>query len=244
MPRPFKHFDLPAQHLSIIDEHHVPRKARDDAEIARRHARPAGALILEQQLHGIQIAADVLRQLEGHPDVNFASRIIAVAGLNSAHYTYPKGGVMRRRLQLPNLIGEDGEEPPTAAEHRGAARQSLREATVSAEGLVVAIGDRSIRRERMSVARHLGETSLHLACADLADYMPLDSERAITVMARDYSMGLLDEARGMAYELGTPPSLAQLTDPHSDTSVYISRHAPNDALRAFDAARTTYGMAA
>ncbi len=243
MPRPFKHFDLPAQHLSVVDAHYVPSKARNDGEIVRRTARPAGALVLEQQLHGIQIAADVLGRLEGHPDTNFASRMIAVAGLNSAHYTYPKGGVMRRRLLLPDLIGEDGVEPPTAADHRAAARQSLREATVAAEGLVFAIGNHSIRRERMGVGRHLGETSLHLACADLADYLP-DTERAISAVARDYSMNLLDEARGMAYEIGTPPSLAQLDDPNSDTTVYINRLAPNAAFQAFEQARATYGMAA
>jgi hypothetical protein len=244
MARRFKDFDLPAQHLSMVDAHHVPRRARNQDEADRRRARPAGALILEAQLHGIQMSADVLRQLDDKSGITFASRVIALAGLNSAYYTYPKGGVMRRRLSLPNMFGADGEAPPTAAEHRQAARQSLREATIAAEGLTLAADERERRPHRMALGRHLGETSLLLACTDLTDILPLDSERAAALVIRDYSMQILNEARAASYEFGTPPSMAQFPDPHSDVSIYINRVAPNDAQEAFEVARAIYGIPA
>jgi hypothetical protein len=246
MKKPFKHFDMPTQHLAGYDTHFIPPKARSAAETERRRSRPAGALVAEHQLHGIQIAATVLARVSEQPDIDFVSQLIGVSGLNTASYVFPKGDVMRRRILLPNMIGEDGVEPPRTADHLEAARHGLREATVAAEGLLIVAGEKSkaTMRLRMELGRQIGETSLGLICADMADIVPFDNELAIQSMARQQSLLALEASRTMGAEIGTPPSLAQLADPDSHLSVYFRREAPNGAYQAFEEATSLYAIAA
>ncbi len=249
MGKAFKHFDLPTQHLPAEGAHFVPPRARSRAEIARRRGRPAGTLVAEHQLHGLQIAANVLERVgqQDDRDLIFATRVIAVAGLNSAWYTFPSGDVMRRRLALPNMIGIDGEEPPSFADHYAMAKQGFREATIAAEGLVFAAGERSRQAaaQRMALGRQLGENSLVLACSELAPFLPFDNgERAVQAQARQLSLQTLEGARNMTEEIGTAPSLAGFADPDSDLSVFFRRNAPDGAYEALEAATATYGIAA
>jgi hypothetical protein len=246
MKKPFKHFDVPTQHLVGYDAHFVPPQARSASEIERRRSRPAGALLAEYQLYGIRIAASVLGRVREQPDIDFATRIIGPAGLNTASYIFPKGDVMRRRILLPNMIGEDGIEPPTPADHLRAGLLGLREARVAAEGLVFAAGEklRTTNRQRMELGRDIGEISLGLICADMPEILSMDSEYAIQAMARQRSLQALEIARTMGAEIGTPPSLAQLADPDSNLSVFFRREAPNGAYQAFEEATALYGIAA
>jgi hypothetical protein len=247
MQKPYRHFDLPINHLATGSPQFVPPQARSRSEIARRRERPAGALINEYQLHGLRIASEVLRQVDSEEDTGFAVRVISAAGVNSAWHTFPPGNVMRRRLALPNMIGEDGIEPPTPLEHLQTARQGLVEATIAAEGLVLAAGEHSTtsKRRRMALGRQIGEASLTLSCSELATVLPLDaSEYEIQSLTRRFSLETLEGARTVAHEIGSAPTLAQFADPDSDLSVMFRRAAPNAAYKAFEAATSCYAIAA
>lgn len=239
MKAPFKHFDLPTQHLTG-NIHYTPPKARQADEIDRRRSLPKGSILAEQQAQGLQIAAFILSQVEEKPDIEFAARIIAVSGLNSAWYGFAqRSPVMRRRLLLPYLAAEANSEPLNSSEQLTVTRDSLHEAAIAADGLRFAIYERSPQRAALktAVGRGLGNVSLRLACLPIGETFSAQSNSyTVQRLVRERGLETLEAARQIGAELGTPPSVAQLVDPNSDLSVYIRRNAPNGVYAAYDKA--------
>lgn len=241
--RIYKDFDLPTKHLTG-NQHYVPPKARDEAEIDRRHQLARGTLILEEQQLGLGIAATILKLVREPGDVAFASQLIAASGLNTAWYAFARGAepeVMRRRLKLPDLTARAPEYRPTSSELLDEAAWLFGEAMQFAGQATDALQYNPQRHERLrkTVGRVAGRASLFLASAHIGDQLievgglsSVDTQNLV----RQHSLQALDAARTLESALGVPPSIAQLANPYSNLSVHWHNHAPNGALQAFEQA--------
>jgi hypothetical protein len=85
----------------------------------------------------------------------------------------------------------------------------------------------------------VGNSSLKLACVEMADlyhdashYSPAEVQLAV----RDQALGVLQDSRQLADQMGRHPSLAQLGEADSHLAVYWRRSAPNQAYDAYLAA--------
>lgn len=244
---PFTEFQISVSHLSP-EHHYVPPPAREADEIARRQAERPGHLIAEQQLAGIQIAGEALGKIEGSEDTNFLAGVLAVSAYNSAWYTFAEGAdmeVMRRHVDLPWLMGPTPHDRPTSETVLEHARRDLLYATEQAYAVEQAIhyGSPRVHDFRPRLGRTLARAALHLAVVDLGDKLagsPRISDAKVQKMVRARCTRRVTQARTMAADIGSHPSLAGLTDPLSDVSVFIGRQAPSGALKAFqEAAQAT-----
>lgn len=240
----YKDFDLPTKHLPEA-EHYVPPKARDEGEIERRRGLPTGSLMAEYQRQGLVIASTILEFLEEPRDIEFSARLLAVSGLNSAWYSFAQNSeVMRRRLKLPLLIRDHAEDRPNSAQVMEEAKMGFKEAYVAGHQVVRHLTERRevvyVENYRTRLGRHLGNASLKLGCAQMADLVVQASDSLtdhdVQAMVRQRSLYVLDDARVLKEEVGSHPSIAQLADPDSDLSVYWRRQAPNGALGAYEMA--------
>jgi hypothetical protein len=235
MSKPFRHFDLPKTHLTGTN-HYVPPKARSQDEIDLRRTRPSGTLLAEMQLRGIQIARDLIRAADDGPDIHFVSDVVSASALNSSWYGYAKdANVMRRRLQLPDFT-DTPQLTLYMPDRKADVSHGFDAASYAARGLMQAIEHRGkhIARRRMYVGRFLGEEALRAACLPLGNAPMVEQPFVAQSIVRQQSMLALDRARAMGAELGTPPTLAQLSDPDSDLSVYVRRNAPNRIYDAYE----------
>lgn len=235
--QPFSNFDLPRQHLSE-QGHYVPPAARDEDEIRRRRALPAGTLLAEQQAHGVALAGNILSRVEAGEDMLFTTQMLGMATINSSWYVFAQGkhapDVMRRRLILPKLADQETDWRQTA--------EGLREETV--EGLATAgllaqafAADRaanrvSVRRDR-AFGRHLGNVSLHLAVLRDGQTTIGGNAHEVQIEVRDRALELLDVARQFSIDHHSHPSIAQLANPDSPLGVHWRNTAPNGAYQAY-----------
>lgn len=239
--RIYKDFDLPTKH--VHGTHFVPAKAREEAEIARRRQLPKGVLLAEQQARGLAVASTLLKHLSDTESIAFSGRLITASGLNTAWYGFARGAeheVMRRRLKLPYLAVQDPAYRPTSADLLHDAAFAFGEARAVAEQVTAALETRSPKTERYkrSLGRQVGSASLTLACVDLGDRLIEQPLRSVDtqMLVRQRSLQALNDARTLSNTLGLPPSIAQFADPDSQLSVYWRREAPNNALKAYQAA--------
>ncbi len=221
----------------------MPRKARDAAEIERRRALPAGSLLADFQYRGIKMANAILEHVKEPEDIQFSARLLAVGGLNSAWYSFAQDAeVMRRRLKLPLLIHPNPLLRPNSNDLMHATQQGFQESALNAKKLSIAIEHETNRvgLRKTQMGRVLGNSSLKLACVQLGDQVVADSshltDHDVQVLVRQRNLHMLNDARVVANEIGSHPSMAQLADPDSDLSVHWRRYAPDGALEAYEQA--------
>lgn len=242
MKKPYKHFDLPTQHLAG-EQHYVPSRARNAEEIERRRMRPRGALVAEQQWRGLEIAGYMLAAQEDTKTAAFIGRLLAASALNSAWYGFAaRSDVMRRRLHLPLVPVATLEDHTASASSLEQATQHTKDAATASKGLVRAIEAQTPYRHqgKEHVGRTVGNAALSIACLPLGDYPVFETSFVAQQAARQYSLEALQDARALQHDLGTSPSLAQLADPDSDLSLYIRREAPDAIYAAFEEATDLY----
>lgn len=240
---PFTEFQVSVSHLSP-EHHYVPPPAREADEIARRRAEHAGHLIAEQQLQGIQIATEALQRVEEPEDVNFLAGVLAVSAYNTAWYSFAEGAdmeVMRRHVDLPWLLGPTPHHRPTSQLVLGRAQRGLEYAAEQAYAVERAVhyGSPRVHDFRPRLGRTLASAALDLAVVDLGDKLagsPRISDTKAQKMVRARCTRRVTQARTMASNIGSHPSLAGLSDPLSDLRVFIGRQAPTGALEAFNQA--------
>lgn len=242
MQRPYRHFDLPTQHLTG-DVHYVPPKARSEEEIERRHSLPRGSVLAEYQFRGALIASEVLHCVEDEPDITFATNVFATSALNSTWYGYARGGdVMRKQLELPTIALETDNTLLHTLSIFDNARLTLDEAVAATSALLRAFETGAGKRARHihTAGKILGKASLALACVPGGENVRGFTPFMAQAWARQRGLHTLQQSRAMAAEIGTAPSLAQLADPNSDLSVYIRRSAPNGVEEAFEEASVAH----
>lgn len=241
--RRYTDFDLPTNHLPG-NQHFIPPKARDSDEIARRRELRPGTLLAEYQVRGLGMAAIILENVQEVEDVKFASKVLAVSGINSAWYSFARGyehQVMRRRLKLPVLATDNGEAELSVAEFLPNSHEALQKAALEAHMLVGANQNlpAKIEQYKKQIGRSLGGVSLALACLaspeGLQEATQSDGFEAQN-FARRRGLWALHHSRTLATQLGSYPSIAGLADRDSDLSVYWRRNAPDGALEAYEQA--------
>jgi hypothetical protein len=243
--RVYRDFDLPTKHLTGED-HFLPPRARDEAEIERRRALPPGTVLLEHQHAGIKVAESILGQLVEPNDIAFSAEVLAASGLNTAWYlSGRRAPVQRRRLKLEVLATEDPEQRPTTYMLIQNAQSDFRLANVHSQKLMELHLNAvpAAEQQRKVLGRTIGHGALTLSCASLGDQIGYDelqlTDFELQDLARRRGLNALEQARALADQIGTPPSLAQLGNVDSDLSVYWRRQAPNGALAAYEQAVET-----
>lgn len=243
---PFKDFDLTVKHVD--GRHYVPPKARRPEEIERRRRLPRGSLLAEQQRKGIVIGAAILHRVQEPEDITFTRRVLAAGGLNTAWYSFAQDApdVMRRRLKLPPVAVENDPWRADSATLLESARLRYDDAVLLADRVVAAteLRARRLHQHKKVLGRHLGETSLILACVDMDANAIYGTAFDVQHVVRQRSLAALEDARNLAGEVGAHPTLAQLADPDSDLSVYWRRNAPIGAYDAYEAAISEQPVAA
>jgi hypothetical protein len=243
---PFKDFDLTVKHVD--ERHYVPPKARRPEEIERRRRMPRGSVLVEQQQRGIAMASAILNHVQEESDIAFAKRVLTASGINTAWYNFAQDApdVMRRRLKLPPVAVEDDPWRADQATLLGSARYRYEDAVLLADRVVAATELRSRRlpTHKKILGRHLGETSLVLACVDMDASAIYGTAFDVQHVVRQRSLAALEDARIFANEIGVHPTLAQLADPDSDLSVYWRRNATAGAYDAYEQATSLQPIAA
>jgi len=236
MKHPYKHFDLPTEHLR--GEHYVPARARDEDEIARRRTLLPGALLAEQQAKGLRVIMGILEHVQEEPDVQFASELLSATGINTSWYALARDAlVMRRRLYLPQLADDTLDFRLSPAGVRDEAYGGIVEAGVFAdlyrdehyEGA-------PLKRTRQAFGRAIGNASLGLGCLELGSAHLRMNAFDAQLAARQQGQRAIERARQLELQLGAAPSLAQLADVDSPLAVYWRRVAPNGAYQAYEEA--------
>ena len=241
MNKLYKHADLPTQHLNIEGtQHHIPVKARDAAEIARRRAEPAGTLIRRSQAIGAEVVAQAFEQITDEDDLRFTTRYIGSATLNSSWYSFAEGAseVMRRRLFLPLLADEFGGWLPEQSDIYDDTKARLGHVATLALGVETAHRNRypqtQYDRINTSFGRYCGNTALQLACLpNFEQLVETATPEMIQHRVRLRAQHLLRVSRELFQEIGSHPSLAQFGEPDSDLLVHIRKTAPSTVYRAF-----------
>lgn len=244
MKHPYTQFDLPTRHITGND-HYIPPRARDSAEADRRHELPTGTVLLEQQHRGLLVARTVLEAVHDANDVAYTAKFLAVCGLNSAWYQFARGSqFMRRHVALPYLARPADQERPSSDDILASSRIKLARVAETAGTLAAMHAKRQSgeRDKADTLGRSMAHAALEAACAPIADTISSRGAFAVQATVRTHALGVLDTARNLSLELGTPPSFAQLADPDSDLSVHIRREAPTDVYYAFEEALDAHAM--
>lgn len=244
MKRPYRDFNLPVQHLTD-NNHYVPPKARSSEEIERRRSQPKGVVLAEQQYRGMLIGARILRKVEDEPDVTYAYQLLAASGMSSAWYLSARDSeTMSKRFKLPVLARGEDDTLFQGLALQEQARVVFDDAIVAAQGLLSAVETNSPLRGKKTgvLGKTLGNASLALACVPAGEAVRNFTPFMTQAWVREQGMGVLQKARAMAANIGTPPSFAQLADPNSDLAVEIRRNAPNVVEQAYEEGVTLYAM--
>lgn len=231
----FRDFDLPKEHL-LNDRHYIPPKTYDEVEASRRRELGRGTLLAESQRSGLVVARRILENVTEQEGLMFATHMLAVAGLNTAWYSYAQNSsVMRRRLKLPIMAHKRAHQPEAVIDD---AKDALSKQIARADMLVTATDLRlhteSDHQRRLGVG--VGNLSLRLAMFEPVlngnfDFLDDNDERA-QALVRSECLSVLEEARTAHRAVGSHPSIAQLSDPYSHLSVFWHRNAPGSAQSA------------
>ncbi|HUD03528.1 MAG TPA: hypothetical protein VMR51_01955 [Patescibacteria group bacterium] len=235
----FKQFDLPVKHLAGEGNHYVSPKAREAGEIERRKRLVSGVLMAEMQATGIKIAKNILEIMQAEEDTMFVTRTLGASAINTAWYNYAAGAknVMRRTLSLQAY--EDLGQEITTPNLIGLAAGQISTAERSAANLV-----KDGHEKRKLYVKHkkiigatLGSAALVLANAPHAEVIAYFEDPALKqLVARQSALELLEDSRTLHLQVGSNPTLAQLSDKDSPLSVYWRRHAPDVSYEALEQA--------
>src|SRR6202008_618747 len=235
MKKPFTHFDLTREHLSE-QGHYVPPKTRDAQEAARRRGLPAGTLIAEQQTKGLGLAHNILGRVEPGEDMQFVTRMLGMAVMNSSWYVFGKdaGDVMRRRLWLPKMADSETDWRQTPKELHLETVDGLVEAQyLSGQFAKKTEKLRVTETHKRGLGRLLGNMSLNLAVLGDGQTVLGGNAHDVQDQVRERSLGLMRFARQFGIDQQAHPSAAQLIDPDSPLGVYWRREAPDGAYQAY-----------
>lgn len=231
----YRDFDLPKEHLNDV-RHYVPPKTHDAVELARRQELSSGTLLAETQRKGLIVARSILEQVTEEEGLLFSTNLLALAGLNTAWYSYAQNSeVMRRRLKLPLMMHPRSRDARAIVSD---SKELIDKQVVRADKLVTAtdLRLRTMHDHQRMLGVGVGNVSLKLAM-----YRPVtegrfpteeEDEVVLQERARSVCLDALEAARTMHTVTGSHPSIAQLSDPYSHLSVYWYRHAPGSAQRA------------
>jgi hypothetical protein len=235
----FKHFDLPVKHLEGEGEHYIPPKARESQEIERRKQLAPGVLIAEMQQKGIKIAKSILEIMIDEEDTLFATRTLGASAINTAWHNYAQSAknVMRRTLTLPTYadLGQEISKPNLinmALGHFDAAE--LHATNLLNDGYE---RRRLYVKHKKLIGTNLGSAAVVLANAPHAKVIAyFDNPAYQQLVSRQSALELLEDSRTLYKQVGSNPTLAQLSDNDSPLSVYWRRNAPDLAYQALEEA--------
>lgn len=243
--RAYRHFDLPTTHIASERHYRTPR-ALTPSEIARRRANPGGTTGAESQYNGTAAAAFVVRRVESPEEIRFATKTFGVAAMASGGYNIAQAkanmlDVMRSRL---HLSWHGDYYKPSGTELLIEAVDAFDELAVATGGLITKVmkGAEDIDVHRDRVGRRAGEAALALASANLGDTLQEASIAQAQTWKREQGLRLMMDAHALTIELGVPPSLAQLSDPSSRLSEYITESAPATIRHSFHEALGSFAM--
>jgi len=233
---PFKHFDLPVNHLGRHG-HYIPPKARNEAEIERRKALRSGTLLAEQQQKGTAVAAKLIDFMKDKDDSDFAPNLIAAAAFNTAWHNHAQGAldVMRRRLWLP--VHSRSEADVTRESLMEAGAHGLTEAVVLAGLLARCHESRSAATPtfRKKYGRATGNSALVLAGVSRVEQIAETNDPEIQqYQTRKAAMAMATASRDLEERVGANPTFAQLADRDSPLAVYVRRQGTNTSLEALE----------
>lgn len=233
----FRDFDLPKKHLPKYGGHYIPPKAFDPVEVSRRRQMAPGSLLAEQQAMGVRCADKILELVTEEEGLLFASDMLAMAGLNTAWYSYAERAqdVMRRRLHLPLLSHGRARVTDTIIEDvHGGYAVAISEAIKLRNAIEHGLRAKPDRQKKFG--RSIGNTSLRLAVMRPAMEGVLevyaDDEPELQDIARRHALLALEAARDAHEEMHAHPSMVQLSDPFSPLTVYWRNNAPPSARTA------------
>tara|TARA_B100002049_G_C15971998_1_gene329172 strand:- start:54 stop:806 length:753 start_codon:yes stop_codon:yes gene_type:complete len=245
MKKPYSHFDLPTQHLG--GEHYIPPRARDEEEIERRRSLPAGSILIEQQARGLRMARTMMSYEADTPDIAFMSDLLAQGSINTSWYTFARprlvrgepvapADVMRRRLYLTPMADDETDWRETREGLRERVADRLTDAIELADTLVVMRHAGFERQQTVTnFGRLLGGVSIDLACYGQRG-LPAGDAHQVMAQVRQNALTNLERARTASDRIGVAPSVAQLPDADSETSVYWRRNATKGAYEAYERA--------
>ena len=238
MNKPRTHFDLTREHLSE-EGHYIPPRTRDAQEAGRRKGRPRGTLIAEQQAKGLGITQNILSRVEVGKDMEFVTRMLGMAVMNSSWYVFAKDAEerMRRRLWLPTMADHLTDYRQTPEELRLNTIDGLVEAQYMAEEFARKTAElRVTESHKRALGKHLGNMSLNLAV--LGDGQTSIGGDAHTVQeeVREKSIKLMKFARQFGIDHGTHPSVAQVPDRDSTFGIHWRQQAPDGAYQVYQEA--------
>lgn len=250
MSKPYKHIDHIKNHLTIAGgaKHFMPPKAVTAAEIARRQGRTPDHLMSEFEYKSLQGAALMVKSAVEPEDIQFLNDFIAPASENSAWYRKFFASHRMRRVGRMAYIGFDEEDLcPSSHDLLEQAKDGFSGAVVRAHGLVRAYetGARDIAMHREALGSTVGDASLLLVGAQMADSVRPMRPFATQMAVRDQSLAMFERSRTMWREIGgTHPSLAQLAYPDSDLAVHIRRNddVPPNMRAAIEQVNDIYAM--
>lgn len=233
----YKVIHQPTNFLPDDGNHYIPPKTRDSAEIDRLHDLPHGTLMIEQEMRGLEIAEQLLAQIDDPEALAYAAQIIAAGGFNSSLYDLSRGTpYMYRPLRLPRLITEDGEHTETPDTLRAKVRAGLLQAIQQAGDLhTVHIEGRSTRKQKEKLGRTIGNTSMLAAAITWTLPSRVLDPHLASAEIRAQAIDTVNQARDLQLLIGTYPSLGQLSHRDSQLAVHWRRTAPNAAYDALDA---------
>lgn len=229
MNKPPKHIDHIKNHITSANgaKDFVPPKAVTSAEQARRHDRLPGHLLSEFEQKGWQGATILVKAAVEPEDIEFLHRFIAPAGEVSAFYRkFQSTRRMRRVGHLANLGFDEEELCPTSHDVLEGAKDAFSHAAAVSHGLVRAYETRArdIPMHREALGSAMGDASLLLVGAYVADSVRPMRPYATQMAVRDASLAMFERSRTMSREIGgTHPSIAGLAYPDSDYAVHLRR---------------------
>jgi hypothetical protein len=193
----------------------------------------------EMQQRGIHIARLMLEQSINKEDILFLTKTLAAAAINTAWYNYAAGAknVMRRTLTLPSYELMDGEiAKPLLIDH---AAQKMGFAEHHAANLVTDGHERRrlYVKHKKIIGLTLGNTALELANVPFAEELGYSEDPKLQKsIVRHSALQMLEDSRTLYKQVGSNPTLAQLSDNDSPLSVYWRRNAPDTAYEALEQA--------
>jgi hypothetical protein len=201
-----------------------------------------GTLIVEQQSRGLTVARTILENSGEEEGLLFAANTLAVAGLNSAWYSYAQRAqdVMRRRLKLPIMLHDRTRQPSLLLED---ATSVLLAAERDAGKLVRAMNENpyKVGEHQREVGVRTGNMALRFAVYGpvlMGEFGIETDDESMQERVREAGLDTLTAARTMHETIGVHPGIAQLSDPYSELAVYWHRKAPGSIQTAVSDALT------
>jgi hypothetical protein len=193
----------------------------------------------EMQQRGIHIARIMLEQAIDKEDTLFMTKTLAAAAINTAWYNYAAGAknVMRRTLTLPSYeMMDETIAKPLLIDH---AAQHMKVAENYATDLVTDGHEKRhlYEKHKKIIGSTLGNTAIELANVPLAEILGYTEDPKFQKsVVRHSALEMLEDSRTLHLQVGSNPTLGQLSDNDSPLSVYWRRNAPDTAFEALEEA--------